>query len=226
MTKIQQELFALQDEKYGEFTAKLIPTIERKKVIGVRTASLRKYAKELSGTKEAARFIGKLPHKYLEENGLHSALICEIKDFQECMKAIEAFLPYVDNWATCDSLSPKVFGKNKKELLKYIKKWLKSDFVYTKRFGIKMLMDHFLGEDFDEKYLNLVSKVRSKEYYVNMMIAWYFATALAKKYKETLPYIEEYKLDKWVHNKTIQKAVESYRITDKQKEQLKKYRIR
>ena len=225
MNKIQRELFELKDDKYGDFTAKLIPTIERKAIIGVRTPVLRKYAKTLVGTKGADKFISKLPHKYLEENGLHSILISSIKDFEECIEEVERFLPYIDNWGTCDGLSPKVFSKNKKKLLKYIKVWLKSDHTYTVRFAIGMLMEHFLDEDFDDKYLKMVSRIRSDEYYVNMMIAWYFATALAKQYKKTLPYIKEHKLDNWTNNKTIQKVVESYRITDKQKQELKKYKV-
>ena len=225
MNKIQEGLFKLQDAKYGDFTAKLIPTLDRKTIIGVRAPALRKYAKEISGSKEAKAFIKRLPHKYLEENGVHSALIGNIKDFNECIEEVERFLPYVDNWATCDSLLPEVFSKHKKELLKHIKTWIKSDHVYTVRFAIGMLMKHFLDDDFDEKYLKMVSRVKSDEYYTKMMIAWYFATALAKQYETTFPYIENMTLDSWTHNKAIQKSVESYRITDEQKETLKKFRI-
>ena len=220
MDKIKKELFKLQDKKYQELQYKTIPNVEN--IIGVRTPELRKIAKEMVKGGTYKSFLEELPHKYFDENQLHAFIISELKDYNECISYLDKFLPYVDNWATCDQMSPKIFKKYKKELLEYIKVWIKSKETYTIRFGIGMLMEHYLDEDFNKKYLELVSKIKSKEYYVNMMIAWYFATALAKQYKDTIIYIENNKLDTWVHNKTIQKAIESYRITDKQKEYLRK----
>lgn len=222
-----EELFGLQDVKYRDFQKKLIPTVDPDSVIGVRTPELRKLAKQLARlrtSKEAAdveAFLKELPHEYFDENQLHAFIISEDKDYERCMSEVEEFLPYVDNWATCDQLSPKVFRKNKDGLLLHVRKWLKSDRTYTVRFAIGMLMQHFLDDDFDTEYPELVAKVKSEEYYVNMMIAWYFATALAKQYDAVIPYIEKQKLDVWTHNKTIQKARESYRITQEQKEYLK-----
>lgn len=222
-----EELFGLQDVKYRDFQKKLIPTVDPDSVIGVRTPELRKLAKQLARlrtSKEAAdveAFLKELPHEYFDENQLHAFIISEDKDYERCMSEVEEFLPYVDNWATCDQLSPKVFRKNKDGLLLHVRKWLKSDRTYTVRFAIGMLMQHFLDDDFNTEYPELVAKVKSEEYYVNMMIAWYFATALAKQYDAVIPYIEKQKLDVWTHNKTIQKARESYRITQEQKEYLK-----
>ena len=219
--EIQDLLFSLQDEKYREFHSKLIPTIDPDKIIGVRTPVLRKQVKELAKRPDIHEYMMTLPHTYYEENNLHAFLIEQIKDYEECVRRLEEFLPYVDNWATCDSMTPKVFKKHKGELLEKISVWLASDHVYTIRFGIEMLMKFYLDEDFDERYLEWVAAVRSEEYYVNMMIAWYFATALAKQYEATLPYIVESRLADWTHNKAIQKAVESYRITPEQKVYLK-----
>ena len=219
--EIQNLLFSLQDEKYREFHTKLIPTIDPDKIIGVRTPVLRKQVKELAKRPDIHEYMMTLPHTYYEENNLHAFLIEQIKDYEECVRRLEEFLPYVDNWATCDSMTPKVFKKHKGELLEKISVWLASDHVYTIRFGIEMLMKSYLDEDFDERYLEWVAAVRSEEYYVNMMIAWYFATALAKQYEATLPYIVESRLADWTHNKAIQKAVESYRITPEQKVYLK-----
>ena len=212
MNNICSELFKLQDYKYREFQAKLIPSVNYDNVIGVRTPELRRYAKKLLKTDYHA-FLNDLPHKYFDENQLHAFIISEIKDYDECLKYIDEFLPYIDNWATCDQLSPKVFKKYYKELLNKIKLWISSDRVYTIRFGIKILMQYYLDDDFKIEYLDLVSSVKSNEYYVNMMIAWFFATALAKQYNHTITYIENNVLDTWTHNKTIQKAIESYRIT-------------
>lgn len=223
-TKIQQQLFDLQDRVYRDFQAGLIPTAEPDSMIGVRTPALRALAKQLRGSREAEEFLRKLPHRYFDENQLHAFLIAEEKDFAASVEKVEAFLPYIDNWATCDQLSPKVFRKNRQELLPRIREWLGSGRVYTVRFGIGMLMQHFLEEDFDPEYPELVAGIRSEEYYVNMMIAWYFATALAKQYDAVLPYLEEGRLDPWTHNKTIQKAVESYRITPEHKAYLKSLR--
>ena len=222
--KIRETLFSLQDEKYGDFQAKLMPTIVRETVIGVRTPALRKYAKELVKEKDISYFLQDLPHQYFEENQLHAFIICEQKEYEKCMEELQLFLPYVDNWATCDQMSPKIFRKHRQELLEQIKLWIASDKTYTIRYGIGMLMIHFLDEEFDIQYAEIVAGIRSEEYYVNMMIAWYFATALAKQYDTVIPFIEERRLDSWTHRKAIQKSVESYRITKEQKEYLKSLR--
>ena len=221
INEIREHLFSMQDTKYRDFQVKLIPTVEASSVIGARTPQLRSYAKDLlkEGTYEA--FLQDLPHKYFDENQLHAFVLSGIKDYEICMEELCRFLPYVDNWATCDQMSPKVFKKHKPELLEQIGKWIKSDETYTVRFAIGMLMEHFLDADFDPVYPEMVAAVRSEEYYVNMMIAWYFATALAKQYDAILPFLEEKKLDTWTHNKAIQKSVESYRITPEQKNYLK-----
>ena len=218
---IRKELKKLQDKGYREMQVTIIPTIDADSIIGVRTPALRQLAKEFSKREDVSEFLSDLPHKFFEENQLHAFILSGMKDAESCIKLVDEFLPYVDNWATCDQMSPKVFKKHKKILLEYVDKWIRSDHTYVKRFAIGMLMEHFLDEDFKTSYLTKVSKIRSEEYYVNMMIAWYFATALAKQYEDTLPFIEKQKLDKWTHNKSIQKAVESYRITPEQKEYLK-----
>ena len=223
---IRETLFSLREEKFAAFQAKLIPNVAPERVIGVRTPTLRKLAKTLRGSGQAEEFLKALPHEFFEENNLHAFLLCEMKDFEACVQAVEDFLPYVDNWATCDQMSPGVFRKNKQALLPHIRRWIASEQCYTRRFGISMLMSHFLDEDFREEYLSLVSDIRSEEYYVNMMIAWYFATALAKQYEAALPYLENRRLDPWVHNKAIQKAVESFRVSDGHKTYLKTLKIR
>ena len=223
--EIIEELFKKQDLKYRDFQGKLIPPKTVDDMIGVRTPELRKYAKELLKREDIDEFLAILPHEYFDEYQLHAFIISAMKDYDKCMEELQRFLPYVDNWATCDQLSPKIFKKHRPELLEHIKEWIKSDRTYTVRFAIGMLMEHFLNEDFDKKYPKMVAKVCSEEYYINMMIAWYFATALAKQYDSIIPYIEEKKLDKWTHNKTIQKAVESYRITPEQKEYLRTLKI-
>lgn len=225
MNEIVDLLFAKQDIKYRDFQAPLFPNIEKERMIGVRTPELKKLAKKLFGSDTANKFVETLPHRYFDENQLHAFLISLIKDYQTCLKEVDRFLPYVDNWGTCDQLSPKVFTKHKEELIVDIKRWLKSKHVYTKRFAIGMLLGLYLDEAFKEEYLQWVSNIKSEEYYVNMMIAWYFATALAKQYDFAIKYIEEKKLSLWVHNKTIQKAVESYRINDEQKIYLKSLKI-
>lgn len=217
---IIDELFELQDKKYAEFQAKLTPTVEKDKFIGVRVPDVRKLAKKYI-KEDHKEFLNMLPHKYYDENMLHGLLISEIKDYEECIKEVEKFLPYVDNWAVCDIMSPKIFKKNKKKLINKIIEWSKSDKTYTCRFGIEMLMSHYLDEDFKVEYLEIPASIHSDEYYVKMMIAWFYATALAKHWDDTIKYIEQNKLDTWVHNKTIQKARESYRITNEQKEYLK-----
>lgn len=225
MTYIQKRLFELQDKEYAKFQSKLIPTIDEKTIIGVRTPMIRQLAKEIRGTKEAAEFIACLPHKYYDENILHSVLLCDIKDIDECIKAVDSFLPYINNWAVCDILSPKVFKKHTDLILDKIKIWTKSKKAYTCRFGIKMLMSLFLDDKFKSEYLEIPANIKSEEYYVNMMRAWFFATALAKQWEETIKYFRSPVLDKWVHNKSIQKAIESYRITPEQKQHLKTLRL-
>ena len=222
---IKKLLFEKQDLEYREFHAKLIPTVDKEKIIGVRVPDIRKIAKELKDCEESFNFMKNLPHRYYEENNLHAFFIEQIKDYDECVVELNRFLPYVDNWATCDSMRPKCFKKNKDRLNHQIKDWIKSDKTYTVRFGIEMLMVHYLGEGFDEKYLKEVSEIKSDEYYINIMIAWYFATALAKQWDFAVSYIEQKRLPLWIHNKTIQKAVESYRLTKEEKEYFKKLKI-
>ena len=224
--EIKDELMKLQDLKYRDMQIKIIPSVEADAIIGVRTPELRKLAKQFAKREDVSEFLQALPHQYFDEDQLHAFIISEMKDYDACMAELERFLPYVNNWATSDQMSPKVFKKNRKDLLKHVNKWIKSKKTYTIRYGVGMLMEHFLDEDFDPKYPEMVSKLRSEEYYVNMMIAWYFATALAKQYDAVLPYIEEKKLDVWTHNKAIQKSVESYRITPEQKEYLKSLKIK
>ena len=222
----KEELFNLQDKKYGEFQVKLIPTVDPKSIIGVRTPDLRKLAKEIIKSADYELFLNDLPNKYFEENQLHAFIISEIKDFDKCIEEVNKFLPYVDNWATCDQMSPQVFQKNHDKLLSHIKLWINSKETYTIRFGVSMLMRNYLDDNFKVEYLEMVSKIKSDEYYVNMMRAWYFATALAKQYDKTISYIENNKLDTWTHNKAIQKAIESYRVTDEHKDYLRSLRIK
>jgi 3-methyladenine DNA glycosylase AlkD len=222
---IIKELKENQDEKYGEFLRKLLPTLVPESILGVRTPFLKKIAKQIKKDEHCQAFLKELPHIYFEENQLHGFIIAQITDFQSCICELENFLPYIDNWATSDQTSPKIFKKHKEELLPYIYKWLESEHTYTVRFAIGMLMQHFLDNDFKVEYIDKVTRIKSEEYYINMEIAWYMATALAKQWESTIPYLENNKMDKWVHNRTIQKARESYRITDEQKEYLKKLKI-
>ena len=222
--RVQKQLFELQDLQYRDFQAKLMPTVEKESVIGVRVPVLRTYAKKFGKTEEAKQFLKILPHQYYEENNLHMMLVAQIKDYESCLAEVERFLPYVDNWATCDLPAPKCFEKHKKELITVIRKWISSEKIYVVRYGIGLLLRLYLDADFDPAYLELVTAVQSEEYYVNMMIAWYLATALAKQWEETIPYLEERRLSEWVHRKTIQKAVESYRITKEKKEYLRSLR--
>ena len=221
MDKIIDKLFKSLDKKYRDFQAKLIPTVDADTIIGVRTPDLRNYAKILLKDDTYLSFLEDLPHKYFEENQLHAFIISELKNYDQCITYINKFLPYVDNWATCDQMSPKVFKKHTDQLLNHIMLWIKSKETYTIRFGISMLMRYYLDDSFRAEYLELVSNIKSDDYYVNMMIAWYFATALAKQYNSAIPFIKMQKLDTWTHNRTIQKAVESYRVSDDQKEYLK-----
>lgn len=226
MTEIQKALFDIQDEKYREFSCSLMPTVDPDRVIGVRTPDLRKLAKKLAKEPDIDAFLHRLPHQYYEENNLHGFIIEGMKDFETCVQAMDAFLPYIDNWATCDQISPKVFKKHLPQLLDKIRGWIASDRVYTIRFGIGMLMSLYLDDAFETEYLEMVCSVKSEEYYVNMMIAWYFATALAKQYDAAVLYIEQKRLGTWTHNKAIQKAVESRRITEEQKKYLRSLKIK
>ena len=219
--EIERELRLRQDVAYRDFQSALIPTVDKERFIGVRTPALRLLAKTLSKRADISDFLEALPHTYFDENQLHAFILTEMKDFTQCLSAVERFLPYVDNWATSDQMSPRVFKKHKEGLLAAIRRWLTSDKIYTVRFAIGMLMAHFLDEDFRPEYLSMVAAVRSEEYYVNMMVAWYFATALAKQYEAALPYLEERRLSPWTHNKAIQKALESYRVSSERKEYLR-----
>ncbi|WP_294497458.1 DNA alkylation repair protein [uncultured Gemmiger sp.] len=221
---IRQRLFALQDTAYQAFHAKLMPTVDPSVIIGVRIPLLRKLAKELASTPEAAAFMAELPHRYYEENTLHGLLICRMNDYAMTVQALDRFLPFVDNWATCDCISPQAFRRHPDELPGQLHHWLTAAHPYTVRFGIGMLMQFYLDADFQPIYLDWVAEVHSEEYYVNMMIAWYFATALAKQPQITLPVLQQNRLSTWVHNKTIQKAVESYRIPPEQKAYLRTLR--
>ena len=224
--KVQQDLFTMQDLKYRDFHAKLMPTVDKDSVIGVRLPMLRAYAKKFGKTEEAKQFLEILPHQYYEENNLHGLLIDQMKDYELCIEELIRFLPYINNWATCDILSVKAVKGHLDSYIKNIYQWLESDYTYTIRFGINMLMRYYLEEEFKIEYPEKVAAIRSEEYYVNMVRAWYFATALAKKYDQVLPFLEEQKMDVWTHNKTIQKAIESYRITLEQKEYLRTLKIK
>lgn len=224
MDVIQEKLFALQDLNYRQFQAKLMPTVDLEQIIGVRMPALRKLAKELKGTAEAEAFLAALPHRYYDENNLHGLLLCARSSYEETVAGLEDFLPHVDNWATCDLLSPRAFRSHPPQLPEQIRRWLGSGDTYTVRFGLDMLMSFYLDECFRPEYLDWAAEVKSEEYYVRMMVAWYFATALAKQYDAALPYLTSRRLEQWTHNKTIQKAVESYRITPEQKDALRALR--
>jgi len=221
---IHERLSEMKNDEYCQFTAKLVPNIPPETIIGIKTPQMRAIAKEIFTSADRNEFLNSLPHEYYEENLIHFFVLSMIKDFDECVQAVETFLPYVDCWPVSDQATPKSFRKNHQKLLPYIRKWISSDHVYTARFGIRMLMNEFLGEDFREEYLELVASKKGDDYYLKMMVAWYFATALAKRYDETVPYIEKHVLDEWTHRKAIQKAIESYRVSDEHKEYLKSFR--
>lgn len=223
---VENRLFQMQDKGYGDFHSRLMPNIERERIIGVRTPQLRKFAKEFAKNPESEVFMEDLPHKYYEENNLHGFLIEGMVDFDNAVRSLEKFLPYIDNWATCDMTSPKIFKKHTDKLLPFINKWIRSDKTYTIRYGIGMLMKHYLDGEFNTEYLSRVAGIKSEEYYVNMMIAWYFATALDKQYDSTIEYIRQKRLSPWVHNKAIQKAIESRRIPKDIKDYLKTLKIK
>ena len=220
--KIVSDLFNMRDEKFAHFNASLIPTTNANNVIGVRTPELRRYAKTISSPEQ---FLNKLPHKYFEENQIHAFILSGIGDIEKCINLVDAFLPYIDNWATCDQLIPKIFAKNTNQILPWIRKWIRSNHTYTVRFAIGLLMRFFLGDKFNPSYADMIIKIKSNEYYINMMRAWYFATALTKNWDDIIGIIENKKLDTWTHNKTIQKAIESYRISNTQKAHLRKLKI-
>lgn len=226
MKELQKRLFELADLEYKNFHSKLMPTVSKDKIIGIRIPVLRKFARNFVKTQDTEMFIEKLPHTYYEEDNLHAFVVEMERDFEKAIRLTEEFLPHIDNWATCDMFFPKVFAKNKNEILDYAKKWMKSEHTYTIRYGIGIMMRLFLDEDFKEEYLDIVGSIKSGEYYVNMMISWFFATALAKQYKSAVKHIEQNKLPVWIHNKTIQKAVESYRVSTESKEYLKTLRIK
>jgi 3-methyladenine DNA glycosylase AlkD len=223
---VRKRLFEMQDTGYRDFHARLILTVEKEKIIGIRTPILRKFAKEFGKTEESELFLKVLPHQYYEENNLHGLLIEQIRDYDKCLEELERFLPFIDNWATCDLLALHMMKKHRDIFIREVFRWIESDQPYTIRFGISMLMRHYLDEEFKTEYPEKVAAIRSEEYYVNMMRAWYFSTALAKQYENVLPFLEKRQMDVWTHNKTIQKAIESYRITSEQKEYLRTLRIK
>lgn len=223
---VQERLFEMRDTGYRDFHARLIPTVKKEKIIGIRTPMLRKFAKEFGKTEESEMFLKALPHQYYEENNLHGLLIEQIRDYDKCLGELERFLPHIDNWATCDLLALHMMKKHRDIFIREIYRWMESDKPYIIRFGISMLMRHYLDEGFKPEYPEKVAAIRSEEYYVNMMRAWYFATALAKQYEKILPFLEEQRMDIWTHNKTIQKSIESYRITQEQKDHLRTLRIK
>lgn len=226
LTPIQAQLFALQDLGYRTFHCKLMPTVDPERVIGVRTPQIRQLAKQLSGTPEGEAFLQALPHRYYEENNLHGALLSLGKSYSWVLEGVDAFLPYVDNWATCDLLSPKVFRKHLPELREEIPRWLANPHPYTVRFGLWMLLSFYWGSNFQREYLDWAAALQREEYYVKMMVAWYFATALAKEYAVTLPYLQAHRLDPWTHNKAIQKAVESTRVSPEHKAYLRTLKVK
>lgn len=223
---IRKELFKLQDVEYREFHSRLMPGVSKEKIIGIRIPIIREFARKIKNTPYACEFLSNVPHEYYEEDNLHAFLISEIKNFDRCITELERFLPFIDNWATCDSLRPKCFKLNTDRLKPYIYKWIESGKAFVVRFGIEMLMVHYLDEHFDLQYLYRVSKIKNDEYYVNMMIAWYFATALAKQYEAAVPFLERSELPAWVHNKTIQKAKESNRISSETKKYLESLKLK
>lgn len=229
MQEITTQLFIMQDNEYKEFHGRLMPTVNPDTILGIRVPILRKFSNQLAKSlskEKLLEFMNELPHKYYEENNIHAFLIEKIKDFDECIVALEKFLPFVDNWATCDMMNPKILKKNTQQLFCKIKEWIASPHVYTIRYGIGMLMRYFLDDNFKTEYLDMVAAVKFDEYYVNMMKAWFFATALAKQYEATLPYIKEKRLDNWSHNKAIQKSIESFRVPKEHKEELRRYKIK
>ncbi len=221
---VYELLEAQRDEAYREFQSKLVPNISADTILGVRTPAMRAIAKQVHGTAEEERFLAALPHAFYEENLVHFFLIAMIRDFDRCVEAVERFLPYIDCWPVCDQSSPKVFAKNHERLLPLIRRWIASSHVYTARFGMRMLMNEFLGEDFRPEFLSWVAEKQGEDYYLRMMVAWYFATALAKQYDASVVYLEEHRLEPWTHKKAIQKAIESFRVSEEHKAYLRTLR--
>ena len=221
MKEITDKLMKLKDAKYQEFQSKLVPNIDKNKILGIKTPDLRMLAKEMALSDMKEEFLKELPHQYYDEDLIHFFVISLEKDFNKTIEYVETFLPYVNCWPVSDQATPKAFKKHHQELLPYIKKWILSSHVYTARFGMRMLMNEFLDDDFKEEYLELVASKKGEDYYLKMMVAWYFATALCKQYDASIKYIEEHRLDDWVHKKTIQKAIESFRVTEEHKEYLR-----
>jgi 3-methyladenine DNA glycosylase AlkD len=228
MTRIQKILFEYRDEKYGDFSAKLVPTLPRGAFIGVRSPCYKKIIGQIHELPpdEVQDFLQELPHTYHEENCLHIALINKIKNYDECLSELKRFLPYINSWAVSDGLNPPALKKNKEKILPELEQWIRTEAPYTKRVGMLLLMKYFLDGDFKPEYLELPAQIRSEEYYVNMMTAWLFAEALVKQWDATLPFIQNKRLDSWTHNKAIQKACESFRISPEKKEMLKSLRIK
>ena len=222
---VREEMLKLRDEKNAAFLARLVPNIAPESILGARFPDLRKLTRALRGTEEAARFLDKLPHELFEENLLHALLLNEVRDYEASLAALERFLPFVDSWSACDTLRPKPFARHKTELLTEIPRWLADEKPYVRRFGLEMLMTYFLNEAFAPEQLDWAARTRGEDYYVKMMQAWYFATALAKQYEAALPVLEERRLEPWTHNKTIQKAIESFRVSDEHKAYLKTLRV-
>lgn len=225
LKELQQLLFEYEDKKYADFGAKLIPTLPREKFIGIRSPEYKKILKRIKGDPVIPEFLSTLPHTYHEENCLHVALINKIKDFDECISELEKFMPYIDNWAVNDGVNPGCFKKHRSELIGFVQKWIASEAVYTRRCGMKLLMSNYLDDDFKPEYLDLPAELRSDEYYVNMMTAWLFAEALVKQWDSAVKYLETKRLDNWTHNKTIQKACESFRVSDERKQYLKSLKV-
>lgn len=226
MTSLQERLFEMQDKQYAAFRAKLTPGVPVESFIGIRMPELQRFAKQFIKEKECKDFLQQLPHEYYDENMLHGTIISMVKDYEKCIRLTDSFLPFVDNWAVCDKMTPKVFAKHKGELIAKVKEWIKSSHVYTCRFGIVTLMSHYLDKDFKAEYLEIPASIKNDEYYQKMAVAWFFATALAKQWDATIPYIEQNRLALWTHNKTIQKAIESYRISPEQKEYLRTLKMK
>ena len=225
MTNIQNYLLSQKDEKYRDFTLPLIPNVDKDSFIGVRLPIIKKYAKQIDN-KSKEEFLDSLPHKYHEENLLHAFILSNIKDYDEFIKQVDKFLPYVSNWSISDTICNKYLNKHKDKLIVEIYKWLKSDELYRVRYAVKCLMNYYLGEDFKEEHIDAVSKVKLDDYYVQMMIAWYLATGLAKNYNDFIKAIENKKFTPFIHNKAIQKAIESYRVSDEHKEYLRSLKVK
>lgn len=225
MNKIREYLLSKQDIKYRDFTLPLIPNVDEKTFIGVRLPAIKKYAKELD-EKSRIEFLNSLPHQYHEENLLHAYILSNIKDYETFINYVNVFLPFVTNWSVSDTICNKYLIKYRNQLIKEVYKWLKSDELYRVRYAVKCLMNYYLGDDFKKEHIEHVEQVKLDDYYIKMMIAWYLATGLAKNYDSFVKVIEEKKFDAFTHNKAIQKAIESYRVSDEHKDYLKTLKIK